>query len=189
MRKLGLPDSDQNVSVALSMAGAPITEVFAILYPDRAEQTADYFRLYQERADEIMTVSTSMLPGVREAVLTLDAAGVKLAIVSTKLRARIEDFLQQEGMLPRFATIVGPEDVPTYKPDPEGLLLALARLEVPLNEALYIGDTLIDSETAQRAGVAFMGALSGFTSREQFAAYPALGCIDNVADLPALILE
>ena len=59
--------------------------------------------------------------------------------------------------------IVGGEDVKAAKPSPEGLLLAIKRLHVSKAETLYIGDSTIDAETAQAAGIDFAGITHGVT--------------------------
>ena len=49
--------------------------------------------------------------------------------------------------------VLGPEDVPRPKPAPDMLRLALARLKLPAEEVLYIGDMVVDIQTARAAGV------------------------------------
>jgi phosphoglycolate phosphatase len=188
MRELALPDADRKVAEATTMIGLPAQDVFAKLFPE-SDQVDEYVRLYNVRADEIMTASTSLLPGARETIEVLLQYSVRLAIVSTKLRIRIEEFLRREGLLSSFDAIIGPEDVATYKPEPDGLLLALERLEVDKSEAVYVGDTLIDAETARRAGVPFVAVLSGFVLKEQFEGFDVLRFLDGVKDLPALYLD
>ncbi len=188
MRELALPNADSKVAEATAMIGLPAHEVFALLFPGN-DQADEYVRLYQVRAGEIMTASTSLLPGARETIEALRRRSVRLGIVSTKLRVRVEEFLRREGLLSSFDAVIGPEDVPTYKPDPEGLLLALERLGVEKSEALYVGDTLIDAETAQSAGVSFIAVLSGFVREEQFEGFEAIAFLEGVKDLPALLFD
>jgi phosphoglycolate phosphatase len=99
----------------------------------------------------------------------------------------VEGVLQREGILDYFNLVLGGQDVPEYKPDPSGLLLGIERLGVPPRDALYVGDTTIDAETARRGGVPFVGVLTGVTTREEFASYPAEAVLDSVKDLPALL--
>ncbi|MGE0056835.1 MAG: HAD family hydrolase [Dehalococcoidia bacterium] len=188
MRELALPNADALVAEATTMIGLPVHQVFARLFPE-SELVDEYARLYFVRAEEIMTASTSLLPGARETVEELRRRSVRLSIVSTKLRARVEEFLRREGLLSSFDAVIGPEDVPTYKPEPEGLLLALERLGVEKSDALYVGDTLIDAETARRAGVAFIAVLSGFVPKEQFEGFEAVAFLEGVKDLPALLFD
>jgi phosphoglycolate phosphatase len=188
MRELQLPDADRLVPIATSMIGLPAHLVFERLFPERDEAN-EYVRLYQVRAGEIMTARTSLLPGARETIEALRSQSIRLGIVSTKLRVRVEEFLHREALLGSFEAVIGPEDVATYKPDPAGLLLALERLEATPAEALYAGDTLIDAETAQRAGVPFIAVLSGFVTREDFAGFPVAHFLPGVAELPALLFD
>ena len=50
-------------------------------------------------------------------------------------------------------------------------------------ETLYIGDSVVDAETAQAAGVDFAGVLHGMTTREELAAYPYVCIMDDLRRL------
>ena len=165
--------------------GTPLPIAFIDLYgAAEADKAEEYVKLYQARADDVMTGLTSMLPGAADALEALQDAGLRLAIVSQKLRFRVEDVLRREGLLGRFVTILGGEDVPAFKPDPRGILMALERLEATQSEAIYVGDTTIDAEAARNAGVGFVGLLSGFAQRDDFAEYKPLAVLSDVGELP-----
>ena len=55
--------------------------------------------------------------------------------------------------LQHFHTIVGGDRVKTKKPHPEGLDHILKKLKVSPDEAVLIGDSLVDIDTGRRAGV------------------------------------
>ena len=161
---LGLPQAEPDRirrTIGLSLA-----ESFRALTGLDDEALAEaYFRHFVARADRVMADKTVLLPGVARAVAVLRARGLRLGIVSTKFRYRIEAILGRDGLLEPFATIVGGEDVSHPKPHPEGLGLALARLELAAEHALYVGDSAVDAEAARRAGVPFAAVLSGTTPR------------------------
>jgi beta-phosphoglucomutase len=69
-----------------------------------------------------------IIEGVREFLDTLLAAKVPTAICSGALRAEIELILEEAGLRSYFDVIVSAEEVQRGKPDPEGFLLALERL-------------------------------------------------------------
>jgi phosphoglycolate phosphatase len=143
--RLGLPLPDHEF--VRRTIGTPLPLAVPMLYGAAVNGRLDeYIGLYQARADEVMTGLTVMLPGASEAVRRLRQAGLPLAIVSQKLRYRVEDVLRREALLDYFAVVLGGEDVPAFKPDPSGLLLALERLDVPALDALYVGDTTIDAK-------------------------------------------
>ncbi len=168
--------------------GTPLPLVVPRLYgPSIDGRVEEYIEVYQARADEVMGPLTLILPGTRDALARLNTAAIPAAVVSQKLRYRIEEVLQREDLLDAFACVLGAEDVPAFKPDPSGLLLALERLEVPPAEAIYVGDTTIDAEAAANAGLRFVGVLTGPTTRDDFAPFAAAAILETVGGLPDLI--
>ena len=65
-------------------------------------------------------------------------------------------------------TIVGGEDVEEHKPHPEGLLLAKEKLKIKKEQAIYIGDSLVDVEAAKAAEIDFIAVLTGTVSKQVF---------------------
>ena len=82
--------------------------------------------------------------------------------------------------------IVGGEDVKAAKPSPEGLLLAIKRLHVSKAETLYIGDSTVDAETAQAAGVDFAGVTHGVTTAKELEKYPHRKIMNTLEELLAV---
>lgn len=69
-----------------------------------------------------------IIEGVREFLGLLTGAQVPIAICSGALRPEIELILEEAGLRDRFDVIVSAEEVRHGKPDPEGFLLALQKL-------------------------------------------------------------
>lgn len=165
--------------------GMPLPIAFVQLYGIEDEGAARrYVRLYQERADEVMVDLTVILDGAPDAIRRMANAGVALGILSQKLRYRIEPVLRRDGLLDAFTAVLGGEDVPAFKPDPRGLLLALERLKAPPADSIYVGDTTIDAETANSAAVPFIAVLTGETQRHDFDGYETLILLEHVSQLP-----
>jgi phosphoglycolate phosphatase len=119
--------------------------------------------------------------------VSLRAEGIALAILSQKLRHRVQAVLAREGLRDAFACVLGGDGVPALKPDPRGLLSALEALDTAPADGLYVGDTIIDAQTAANAGVPFIAVLSGATGRDEFAELVPLAIIESVAGLPAAL--
>ena len=104
-----------------------------------------------------------LMEGVENVLASLN---IKKAIVTSAaepyLKRILKDFINY------FDTIVTQELTKNHKPEPEPLLLACKKLEIKPAEAVYVGDRLIDFETAKNAGMDFIGILSGGTSEEEF---------------------
>jgi len=135
---------------------------------------------------QVMADRTFLFEPVPQTINTLQKTGLKLGIVSTKYRYRIETILKREGLSDSFDIIIGGEDVAQHKPDPTGLQTALGRLDCTPAEAFYIGDSLTDAKTAQRANVCFIAVLSGATPRDAFNGYPVYKFLEDVSELPDL---
>ena len=113
----------------------------------------------------------------------LNNAGVKTAVVSSKMRYRIEEtFMLHTGCVP-VDEIVGLGDMPEPKPAPDGLLQAALLLNVPPEDILYVGDSLVDAQTALNAGIDFAAVLTGPNSREDFEKLPHIYIGDSLMDI------
>jgi phosphoglycolate phosphatase len=154
---------------------------------EHSARGGEYMRLFVEKADEVMADLTFVYDYVPETMEHLRGRGLRLGIVSTKYRYRIEDVLGREGLLEPFEVIVGGEDVSEFKPDPESLNLALGKLAISPEAVLYVGDSVVDAEAAMRAGVPFAAVLSGSTPRDAFSEYEARMILGSVRDLISIL--
>lgn len=85
-----------------------------------------------------------------------------LGVVTSGSKSRIESEMAQTGLREYFRVVISGDDVTRRKPDPQGLELALAALDVAAGEALYVGDAAADWEMARLAGMRFVGVPSKF---------------------------
>ena len=169
--KLGFPPA--SLERARETIGLSLPETFLALTGITDETLASSFASdFVQRADEVMESLTTLYDAVPQTVGLLRDVEIALAIVSTKFRYRIENMLKRHGLADHFDVIVGGEDVTEPKPDPSGLLQALAHLGVRPGETVYVGDHVVDAEAARRAGIPFIGVLSGTCRRDDFAGYP-----------------
>ncbi|WP_300729368.1 HAD family hydrolase [uncultured Bacteroides sp.] len=165
--------------------GKTLEESFTIMTGITDTETlAAYRKEYVKEADIHMTVNTFLFSETLEVLQRLKASGAKVGIISTKYRYRIMSLMNQKLPENFLDIVVGGEDVKTPKPSPEGLNFAISHLGTEKADTLYIGDSTVDAETAQAAGVDFAGVLHGVTTREELAPYPHI-CIGN--DLNMLI--
>ncbi|MFB6070453.1 MAG: HAD family hydrolase [Halanaeroarchaeum sp.] len=83
------------------------------------------------------------------------ADGMPSGVVSLNAEAAVEVALETAGLADAVDVVVGRDSVRTRKPHPRPLLAALEELAVDPVDALFVGDSETDEETARRAGVAF----------------------------------
>ncbi len=183
---LGLPTVTYDR--ACTTIGLSLGDTLAQLAGEEHGHLSDEFlKLFLEMADRVMVEKTALFEAVPETMLKLKDQGQAIGIVSTKYRYRIESILERHDCQGLFDVIIGGEDVVEHKPDPRGLLAALERLNSNGSECIYVGDSLVDAETAERADVEFVATLSGVTTEADFNGYPALGIIKHVSELPGLL--
>lgn len=168
--------------------GLPLPEALRALHGAADAALAARFReAFSALAECIMHERARVFAPVAGVTRTLRAAGLATAICSTKRRDQIERILDRHALRDRFDAIVGGEDVPRHKPAPDALLLALDRLGVAPERALYVGDHRVDAEAAASAGIPFVAVLSGPSPRDDFAGAAVRAFLDSVAELPALL--
>lgn len=147
------------------------------------EQLAGFREEYRKEADIHMTVNTVLFLETKSVLVALKDSGARIGIISTKYRYRIKELLDQHFPINFMDIIVGGEDVQKAKPSPEGLILALKKLHATKSETLYIGDSTIDAETAQAAGVAFAGITHGVTTTKELSKYPHWKIMSSLEEL------
>lgn len=168
----------------LRTVGLSFEDIFEILAGVTESEKKHLFRLlFTERADEIMAASVTMFPGVDILLSELQRRKIKVGIVSTKYRYRIEEILSNHSLGSYVDVIIGGEDVENYKPHPEGVFLALDKLGISAEDALYIGDSIVDAETAASSGLDFAAMLSGTTTISEFNRYAPLAIMQGVHEL------
>jgi len=170
--------------------GLSLKNTYKALTKDEDEGKAALFAEYfVEKADEVMTDHSVLYPPVEDVIASLRERGIKTGIVTTKFHYRIDGILNKFGMNHAFDLVVGSDDVKIEKPDPEGLLWAISHLGVDKKEVLYIGDSIVDAETAGRAGVDFAGVLTGTTQRDAFETYECVGIIGDLTYIDQILMK
>lgn len=111
---------------------------------------------YQEKIANLDEIP--IYPDVKELIIKLYESGLKLAIVSGAIRTEIETILEKVNLLSYFNIIIGGDDIKTSKPQAEGYLLAVERLNqkysdlnLQTSECLVIEDTFAGIEAGKNA--------------------------------------
>ena len=96
-------------------------------------------------------------PYARTVVAELHGEGLGLGVATRSHREYTLRGLKRYDMLRFFHQVVARDDVPYPKPDPRHLLYTIRLLGVDPEDTLFIGDTTTDLQTADAAGVEFIG--------------------------------
>lgn len=134
---------------------------------------------------EHMEDTTAPYDGVNELIEKLSARGIKTAVVSNKLDAGVKGLC--EKYFPGLTCAFGVNDESERKPAPANVFKALSKLGVKKDEALYVGDSEVDVQTAQNAGLEMVGVTWGYRSRETLVSSGANHIVEKPEELLGLV--
>lgn len=116
---------------------------------------------YQAHMNELTFPYEGIIPMLKE----LQSKGYKLAIVSNKFDDAVKG-LCKKYFGDYIKVAIGEGKGIEKKPNPMGIYKAIEELEADINNAIYIGDSDVDIETAKNAGLECISVLWGFRNKE-----------------------
>ncbi|MDD4663431.1 MAG: HAD family hydrolase [Caldisericia bacterium] len=123
----------------------------------------EFVKIYEQR----WHVKTKPYPGILLLLHTLQEKKVKMAILSNKMDLFTQLCVRHFFPDIQFDYVVGSVEGTPKKPDPMCALQIAAHLQLDPKEILYVGDTPIDMNTANNAGMKAIGVSWGFRSANQ----------------------
>lgn len=102
---------------------------------------------------EIATLIPTM-PGLIDYLDALAKAGIHTAL-NTNGGAESYPVLRRHRLDERFELIVTADDVPRPKPHPDGALAILNHFRLGPDQAVFLGDSVMDQRAARAAGIEF----------------------------------
>lgn len=129
--------------------------------PELDKAAARFKEIYGAAPSEL----TCPYDGVEAMLGTLSARGLLLGVCTNKLEALTGQVLAGVGLDRHLRATVGGDTLTVMKPDPAPLIHAASLLGVGIEEALYVGDSETDADTATAAGMAFALYSGGYRKR------------------------
>ncbi len=108
-------------------------------------------------------VGTTAFAGVDAALDGLKARGIRTAVCTNKPESLSRLLIEALGWEGRFDALVGGDTLPVRKPDPAPLHEAIARAGG--GRAAFVGDSIVDADTARAASLPFVAVSFGFLDR------------------------
>ena len=140
----------QELKFALGIPGSAALRKLGITDTERAnDRWNEHLLKYKSRI--------RLFDGIPELLNSLKTNGCKLGIVTSKTRNEYAaDFAAPFFALSDyFGTVICVEDAARPKPYPDPLLTYLNTAHIHAGDAVYIGDTVYDSQCAKNAGLDF----------------------------------
>lgn len=122
--------------------------------------------VYNKLFETYCTYHVCPYDGIPETLQALKERGIKIAVLSNKPHAQTPKVVEAYfGTI--FDAVQGQSDTVRKKPSPDGALLIAEKLGVMPEECLYVGDTNVDMQTGNAAGMFTLGVLWGFRTEQE----------------------
>ena len=152
------------------------------------EQIDQMYRKFLAYYQAHCRIKTRPYQGIPELLAELRKKGFRLAVISNKVdTATRELILYLFGHC--FDFVLGATEGRKLKPDRAMLDAAMRGLSVDPSEAIYVGDSQVDIESARNAGIPCISVTWGFRSRDSLIEGGASMLADTPDDVLRFILS
>jgi phosphoglycolate phosphatase len=148
LQTLGLP-MPTLTDVRAAVGGGLERAIGRLAGVDRIDEALAIYRPYWNAT---MLDDVELLPGTRELLQRLHAAGATLAVLTNKHGPSSRRICDHLGLTPLLHGVFGAVDTPWLKPQPEFARHALEQLGADASRTLLIGDSPWDVETSKAGG-------------------------------------
>ena len=189
LNKLGYPTHE--IEKYNFMVGNGIDKLFERALPEEEKSKENVLRVRKEFVPyyDIHNADDSRpYPGIPELLSYLQDAGVQIAVASNKYHAATKKLVDLYFPEIHFTAVLGQREGVKVKPDPIIVSDILEIAKVAKEEALYVGDSGVDMQTAANAGVTACGVTWGFRPRTELEEFNPSYIADTAGEIKNLIL-
>ena len=189
LNKLGYPTHE--IEKYNFMVGNGINKLFERALPEGEKTEENVLRVRKEFIPyyDIHNADDSRpYPGVPELLTDLQSAGIQIAVASNKYQAATQKLVDHYFPEIHFTAGLGQREGVKVKPDPIIVSDILEIAKVAKEEALYVGDSGVDMQTAANAGVTACGVTWGFRPRTELEEFNPSYIADTAGEIKNLIL-
>ena len=184
LRELGRTQlADETISGYIGR-GAPQLVAQALGNGASDEEQKQALKFFLGYYEEHKMDTTRAYPGVGETLEEL--AALPMAVLTNKPARISVRLLNEMGLAKYFRAIYGGNSFETKKPDPLGAVTILSELGASPREAMLVGDSEVDVQTARNASMLAAAVNYGFGVHDR-EAHPADIYLDRFADLVELL--
>ena len=187
--KYGLPPAPAEAFKYFAGNGARtlIQRVLAYHHIDDTKLEDRILKDYNTAYDANFLHLCTVYPGIKELITQLHTKEIKLAVLSNKPQPTTEKVVEAFFGKTVFNVVFGQREGVPIKPNPAGVFEILQQFHCEKSECLYIGDTAVDMETGNAAGLVTVGVLWGFRERKELEESHAAYIIESPKGLLSLV--
>lgn len=182
--KFGIKEKEERL---LKFIGPPLKESFMKFYGFSDGDAALAIKYYREYYSERGIFENRVSEGVLEGLEKLKAAGVELAVATSKPQPFAVRILQKFGLYGYFAFVGGATMDETRTRKEEVIEYVLENLRPDRKKTVMIGDREHDILGAAACGISSVGVLFGYGTREELEAAGADFIARNMRDVLSFI--
>lgn len=132
---------------------------------------------------------TKPYEGIKEVIEWIQKENIKIGVFSNKYDEYTKNLIKINFKNINEEFVFGKAEGYKLKPDPEVLFEILKRMKIKIEDALYIGDSGVDVETANNANIKMLTCTWGFRSKEELIKANAINLIDSPKEIIDYIKE
>jgi phosphoglycolate phosphatase len=188
LRRMGLPVPPP--SRLLEFVGPPIMDGFRDLAGLDPEQSITALQIYRERYASHGAFDAEVYPGMPEALRALGAAGLPIALATSKPETQAARILEHFGLIDLFAVVAGASDDERRSDKADVIAWALGLLDdarIDRSLPVMVGDRIHDVHGAAAHGIGTVFADWGYGSPAE--ASGAVAIAGRPHDLPGVVLR
>src|ERR1035438_1254575 len=186
LNELGRERLDQETISGYIGHGAPMLVSRALGGHAQGEELRKGLQFFLAYYEEHKLDSTCGYPGVAETMVELTGKQVPMAVLTNKPVRISVRILEGLGLAKYFRVVYGGNSFETRKPDPFGANKILGEFGVAPGEAMIVGDSEVDVQTARNVGTTAVAVNYGFGVHDR-GQYPADIYLDEIGDLLPLL--
>jgi phosphoglycolate phosphatase len=183
LRQHGMPE--HSIDDIRRFVGNGVRLLMERAIPDGAQnpQFEATFATFRQHYMQHSLDTTQPYDGILEAIHELKARGCHMAVVSNKMMAATQELVRH--FFPEIEVAIGENEAAGIrkKPAADTVFEALRQLGVGKEDAVYVGDSEVDFETACNSGLPCISVLWGFRSREFLMQHGATTFINHPREL------
>ncbi|MDD3343591.1 MAG: HAD family hydrolase [Sulfurospirillaceae bacterium] len=157
--------------------------------PQPKEIIQQAVQFFEDHYSKQFSQNTKLYEGVSKMLTFLQKRDFKMAILSNKPDSFVKMCALKYLRQWKFDVVYGAREGVPKKPHPEGALDIVELLHVKPNECYYLGDTMIDMQTANSAGMIALGALWGFRDEAELREHGAKYLVKTPSEVIKLLAE
>ena len=157
--------------------------------PQDKETIQKAVSLFESHYAKQVNQNTKLYEGISKMLTFLQKRGFKMAILSNKPDSFTKMCVMKYLREWKFEIVFGAREGIPRKPHPTGALEICELLHVMPNECYYLGDTMIDMQTANSAGMIALGALWGFREESELREHGAQYLLKTPSEVIKLLAE